>query len=273
VLNAVAPEGVRYNAVAAAGGYVYAAGYYDYDKLYVEKRAADLAQVANATYIEDGWYLAEAYGVAVDPSTGYVWVAGRYVEGDYERPLLLIFDSNLRLVRKVEVPKMEGFFANICFMGGYAYVSGNNTVFKFDRGGNLVAWSRGGGQLACANGKLFVFWRVELEDGYRLGYVVLDSNLKELKTDLLARNKREVAFYAPGKPNADGQRVYAVATIEDAFIWVFAVPADVSLIEQIPATKITSLLKLAAIVGVIALSIAGWVINWRRKRRQKSATA
>ena len=75
VLGAVDPEGVRYNSVAAADGYVYAMGYYQYDKLYVEKRTADLTPVASATYIEDEWYLAEAYGVAVDPSTGRVWAA------------------------------------------------------------------------------------------------------------------------------------------------------------------------------------------------------
>jgi len=272
VLYSVSPEDVVYNAITAANGYVYAAGYYDYDKLYVEKRASDLSLVANATYIEEGWYLAEAYGVAVDPSTGRVWVAGRYDDGDYERPLILIFDSDLRLVRKVALPEMRGFFSNVCFMGGYAFVSGSRNVFKFDKSDNLVDKAVGGGQLACANGKLFVFWYAELMDGYRLGYTVLDTSLRELKTVALAKNDYEAVFYAPGRPDTDGQRVYAVAVVEgsrETFAWVYAVPADVSIIEQVPVLRITSWLKLIAIVGILALAVVGWI--WGRLKRGRGA--
>jgi len=249
VLGAVDPEGVRYNSVAAAGGYVYAVGYYQYDRLYVEKRAADLAPVASATYIEDGWYLAEAYGVAVDPSTGRVWVVGRYDDGHYERPLILIFDPDLRLVRKVAVPWMEDRLFNICFMGGHVYVSGNHAVFRLDRGGNLTAVRVGGGQLACANGKLFLFWHAVLEGGHRLGYTVLDAAFRELKTELLAEGGYRLAFHAPGGPGTDGRRVYAVAVAEEVngtSVLVYAVPAGLGVVGKIRtlAMRITQLLKI-----------------------------
>jgi len=265
---------VKYTAVATANGYIYAAGTHS-GRLYVEKRTADLTPVANVTYLEEGWRSAKAYGVAVDPSTGNVWVAGYYEKNLLEKPLLLIFDSDLRLVRKIE-PQMYGFFADVCFMGGYTYVSGNRTVLKFDRSGSLVTWSRGGGQLSCANGKVFVFWYAKVADGYRLGYTVLDADLRELKTDVLARNSYEAVFYAPGQPDTDGKRVYAAATVEgedNAYIWVFAVPADVSIIQQIPIAQVASLLKLAVAIVAIALSVAGWILNKRRKKRQNVEVA
>ena len=267
-----------YNAVAVAGGYVYAAGYYDYDYLYVEKRTADLALVANATYLEDGWHSAEAYGIAVDPSTGHIWVVGYYDDGNYERPLILILDPDLRLIRKVEPSDMRGFFANVCFIDNYAFVSGSRNVFKLDKSGNLVGKAVGGGQLACANNKLFVFWYAELMDGYRLGYTVFDTNFRELKTVALAKNDYEAAFYAPGRPDTDGQRVYAVAVVEGprvAFAWVYAVPADVSIAEQIllPAARITSLLKLAIIIGIAALFVVGLILSKIKKRKQGAEVA
>jgi len=277
-LSVARPDGVVYMAVAATDGYVYAVGSYD-DKLYVEKRTAELTLVANVTYIEEGWDWAEAYGVAVDPLTNNVWVVGHYDDGLSERPLVLTFDPNLRLIRKVEVPEMEGFFANVCFMGGYAYISGNRTVLKFDRSGNLVKWERRGGQLACASNRLVVFWHAELVDGVRLGYTVLDADLNVLKTDILTKTtdiRRETAFYAPGSPDSDGKRAYAAAVVDvrrtasrNTTIAVFAVPADVSIVQQVPVLRTASLLKLIAIIGIVSLSIIGWALNWLKKRRAK----
>jgi len=212
---------------------------------YIEKRTSDLSLVAYREIYDVNWEDSDVYNVGVNPVTGDMWAVGYYKVGGVERPLVAILDKDLNLKRLIQLPNYTGFFGWICFdREGNAYVSGNNTMTKFDKNGNYIKRYGSGGSTICIKDRLYVFGHITNTTVpiRRLGYDVIDmktmEGIREVELPVSSIDIFNLtSFYAPGKPCFDGQYIYSVGIlylgfktgggtvpIKDTEIVVFAVP-------------------------------------------------
>jgi len=131
-------------------------------------------------------------------------------------PLLVIYDGELREVKRVEYPKDRknylGILYDICFdYMGNAYVAGSRGIAKLDRHSNLVAVNILGSvrKIACGD-LIYAFGNVRMGHYYRHVLYVLDGRLNAIEEQFLSKSVDTNSFFSlGGKASFDGYSVYA----------------------------------------------------------------
>jgi len=201
----------------------------------IEKRTLDLDLVAYREYYRE-WdraysYGSYAYDIAINPTTGELWVVGEWFLynvtrhsdigiraswiPDSRHSLLVIFDKELNIKKVVEYAlDHENYLEEllgVCFDDdSNAYVVGLGGVAKFDKNGNVMAVNKKawGYKIACVGDKVYIFGIARMGGYWRHVLYVLDKDLHLLSEHILSKGVEANSWFWGGRPAFDGKNLY-----------------------------------------------------------------
>jgi len=224
------PRTSYYYAIIYDGEFLYSSGniYEDIDGdgkveevWYIEKRTKSLELVKSRELYAGGWKSGLiSPSVGINPATGELWAVGYYYSNT-TRSLIVIFDRELRELRRVDYPIGRGTATishiGICFDNiGNVFVAGWYGVANFDKSGRILKVNEdisSSDKIICANGLVYVFSNIYV----RHFLDILDSGLNLVETHVLSKNVNAsltASFFPDGKPCFDGRNIY-VAGIDN----------------------------------------------------------
>jgi len=192
----------------------------------IEKRDPDdLSILASRKIYFGSWEGGGIYDVGVEPSTGRIWAVG-FRRSNTEHSLIIIFDSNLRELRRIDYPEGSkghlGILFSIAFDGRYVYVSGWYGVAKFTRDGELVAINRDGKtryKIVYYNNYLYTFGEEEIR-GYRRHMLYIhDTDLNLVKSYVLSEGVNADSHFDNGRPALEGNSIYVAGSDDVLGVW------------------------------------------------------
>jgi hypothetical protein len=212
---------VSLNSIAFYDNNLYLAGrerVKDDDRWRVEKyRAENLTLIKEYTANPTPIYYDEAFIASMNPVTKQLWVVG--VQNSDLR--VEVFDLDLNLVNIISRNYGYGTFAIDFDEDGYAYISSNHYIIKYDKYGDEVtskAMPNWVYKLLYSNGYLYVGtveWVTTLIGGYnRQILYIFDKNLNQIERIILGRSIRGHAWFDMGKMAFDGKNLYVAGSNE-----------------------------------------------------------
>jgi len=213
------PDYTYGSSITSDGKYIYVGGIQRvgaYSKWYIEKRDLDLNLVISKTYgfkyddVSD-----QLYSLRYNPVTGTIWAVG---SGDAWWSIVIL-DTNLDIVKQVQVT-LGGSATSITFdEAGYAYVAGVGVtsdknvvgIVKYGPNGDTLYSVYGyyGSKIAYVNGDIYLIYA---NPGKHIVYV-FNKFLKQQKTLFLNNNTGCSSADSMGKISSDGTAIYFATTI------------------------------------------------------------
>jgi hypothetical protein len=163
-----------------------------------------------------------AQDIGINPATEQIWVIGEEVYYDSFRAEILDLDLNLlKVIGENVMPKASGplFYVFIIFKeivitfseDGYAYIGGEQSIFKYDKDGNIVKLkmtSHWNNKLLYANGHLYVGGEEFIEGYFRPVLYIYDRELNQIDRIILSWDLNVRAPFLWGDMIFDGKSLY-----------------------------------------------------------------
>jgi hypothetical protein len=164
----------------------------------------------------------DAHDIGINPATEQIWVIGEEVYYNSFRAEILDLDLNLlKVIGENGTPKASGplFYLFIIFKeivitfseDGYAYIGGGQSIFKYDKDGNMVRLkmtSHWNNKLLYANGYLYVAGEEFIEGYFRPVLYIYDRELNQIDRIILSWDLNVRASFLWSDMIFDGKSLY-----------------------------------------------------------------